>query len=578
MRKTIVRRLAPDTADHFPNVSPLMRRVYAARGVRDEGELEYQLTRLLRPELKGLSAAVELLADALTLNQRILIVGDFDADGATSTVLAIRCLKAFGCEQVDYLVPNRFEYGYGLTPEIVAVAAKREPHLIVTVDNGISSVAGVAAAKQCGIRVLVTDHHLPGNELPDADAIVNPNQPGCEFISKSAAGVGVVFYVMSALRTHLREKHWFHAQRPEPNLANFLDIVALGTVADVVPLDFNNRILVAQGLKRMRAGQACPGIQAILAVAGRNHQNISAVELGFVVGPRLNAAGRLDDMSLGIQCLLSDEDSTAKALAQELDDLNRERRSIEASMQREALDILNQMQNQTEQQLPSGLCFYQDDWHQGVIGILASRMKDRTHRPVIVFADADSGQLKGSGRSIAGVHLRDVLDCIAKEHPLMLSKFGGHAMAAGLSLAKVDLPNFCRAFEQVVTRYLGEQGLHATVATDGPLLPQEFQLALAEQLQNSGPWGQGFPEPCFDGEFVLLQQKLVGDKHLKMVLAIPGSEQAVMDAIAFNVDLEQWPNSHCLKVRVAYKLAVNEYRGRRSLQLLVDYFEPTDEG
>lgn len=573
MRKLIKRRHAEPNPSVFPNTAPLLQRLYAARGVTGEEQLRYELKRLLQPQLKGLEAALELLISALQQQQRILIIGDFDADGATSTALAVRCLKAMGHAPVQFLVPNRFEYGYGLTPEIVEVAAQLRPDLLVTVDNGISSFQGVARARALGIRVLVTDHHLPGAELPQADAIVNPNQPGCGFLSKSAAGVGVVFYVMSALRSRLREIGWFSAARPEPNLALFLDLVALGTVADVVPLDFNNRILVAQGLQRMRAGLACPGIKALLQVGGRDWQKLSTMDLGFVVGPRLNAAGRLDDMSLGIRCLLADHEGEALQLAQELDLLNRDRRAIEASMQKEALASLEVMTEELQGNLPSGICLYREDWHQGVIGILASRIKDRWHRPVIVFADDESGGLKGSGRSIAGLHLRDILDEVATTHPGLLHKFGGHAMAAGLSLERQHLALFTEAFARVVRRHLGDQGLEPVIDSDGELSAGEFNLDLALQLEQGGPWGQAFPEPIFDGEFHLVSQKLVGEKHLKMVLAPATAPDTLVDAIAFNVDLSLWPNSVCSRVVAAYKLSVNDFRGSRNLQLMVDYLE-----
>lgn len=574
MRKVIKRREAIVDPAVFPNTPLLLTRLYAARGVKSEEQLQYELKRLLSPVLKGLDAALELLVTALRLGQRIMVVGDFDADGATSTALAVRCLRAFGHSNVEFLVPNRFEYGYGLTPEIVEVAAQRAPDLIITVDNGIASVQGVARAHELGIRVLVTDHHLPGAVLPDADAIVNPNQPGCEFLSKSAAGVGVVFYVMTALRTRLRELGWFNEQRREPNLANFLDLVALGTVADVVPLDFNNRILISQGLQRMRAGCACPGIKAILTVAGREWQKLSATDLGFVVGPRLNAAGRLDDMSLGIRCLLTDSDAEAFALAQELDLLNRDRRAIEATMQKEAAASLEAMLASLQGELPCGLCLYREDWHQGVIGILASRIKDRWHRPVIVFADDDQGGLKGSGRSISGLHLRDILDEVATSRPGLLHKFGGHAMAAGLSLERGRLDEFSRAFAEVVTRHLGDRGLDPIIESDGELGVEDFCLALAQQLESAGPWGQAFPEPMFDGEFQVVSQKLVGTKHLKLVLTPAGQRDTLVDAIAFNVDVTAWPNPHCQRVLAAYKLSVNEFRGNRSIQLMVEYLEP----
>ncbi len=576
MQKIIKRRdvdsLAP-FAGAGSELPPILQRIYASRGVETEVDLKYDFTHLLKPEMKGLDEALTLLVFALENNQKILILGDFDADGATSTAFSVRCLKSLGHLNVEYLVPNRFEYGYGLTPEIVDVASELKPDLIVTVDNGISSIQGVEHAHSLGIKVLVTDHHLPGRELPKADAIVNPNQDGCNFSSKAAAGVGVIFYVMSALRARLRAGSWFSELRPEPNFAKFLDLVALGTVADVVPLDVNNRILVFQGLKRMRAGLACPGINAILQVAGKTLSQLQASDLGFAVGPRLNAAGRLDDMALGIRCLLADTDSEAMAIAQELDDLNKERRAIEGSMQVEALVALESMGDTLNGDLPNGVCLYRDDWHQGVIGILASRIKDKLHRPVIVFAESSEDEIKGSGRSIQGVHMRDVLDEIATSNPGLLSKFGGHAMAAGLSLEKNKRDVFTREFDRVVTQHVGEMGLQPIVETDGALGVQEFSMALADQLQQAGPWGQAFPEPTFDGEFWLESQKIVGEKHLKLVLAPIDDRQNPIDAIAFNVDVTQWPNHNCQKVRVVYKLSINEFRGRRTLQLMVDYLE-----
>ena len=552
---------------------PVLQRIYGARGVDNPSQLEYSLSKLHSPNLKGMSQATALLCDALQCQHAILIVGDFDADGATSTALAVRCLRAMGYLHVDFLVPNRFEYGYGLTPEIVDVAATRHPNLIITVDNGIASIEGVVRAHELGIKVLVTDHHLPGSELPEADAIVNPNQPGCEFLSKSAAGVGVVFYLMMSLRTCLREKQLF-TQNSEPNLAQFLDLVALGTVADVVPLDFNNRVFVAQGIKRMQAGVACEGIKALMMVAGRDIRTLKTSDLGFIVGPRLNAAGRLDDMSLGIQCLLTDDPAQAMAYAQELDGLNRDRRSIEASMQKEANTALADMFEHWQGELPQGLCLYQPTWHQGVIGILASRIKDKYHRPVIVFADDDAGALKGSGRSIAGVHLRDALDAVATRNPGLLSKFGGHAMAAGLSLAKEDLDAFRHAFSQVITELIGPRGLEPIIETDGELATSDLNWPFAASLEAEGPWGQAFPEPLFDGEFVVVQQRIVGQKHLKMVLAPKQDPAAIVDAIAFNIDLELWPNEACKTVHCAYKLSVNEFRGQKNCQLVLEHLEP----
>lgn len=572
--KSIIRRTVP-TAPAILD-QPILNRIFLARGVRAREELEYPLSNLINPRrLKGIEQALGLLMRAYEAGSRILIIGDFDADGATSTALAVRGLRALGFHQVDFLVPNRFEYGYGLTPEIVAVAQHYHPDLLITVDNGISSVAGVDAANALGIEVLITDHHLPGDNLPAAAAIVNPNQPGCEFPCKSLAGVGVIFYVLIALRTHMRDIGLFPAGA-QPNLADFLDLVALGTVADVVPLERNNRLLVAQGLNRMRTGHCCAGIKALLQVAGRNAENISAADLGFIIGPRLNAAGRLDDMSIGIQCLLTDNPAKALEYAQELDALNRERRVIEGGMQKESQILLEKLQLDSKGQIPQGLCLYHPQWHQGVIGILASRVKERYHRPVIIFAQSDAGELKGSGRSILGVHLRDALDEIAKQAPHLLNKFGGHAMAAGLSLAEDNLEEFKTLFDQVVCNKIGPEGVAASVLSDGELSPADFTLALADHLAASGPWGQAFAEPIFDGIFINHQQRLLNDKHLKMVVSPLAAPDLLLDAIAFNVDPQQWASSAAKKLRMAYKLNVNEFRGQRSLQLLVDYVEQVE--
>lgn len=571
-RESIVEALEFSTA-----VTPTLAAIYAARGIRNDDELAHELSRLNVPEkFKGLAQASALIADSIERDEHILVIGDFDADGATSSALAVLALRALGAVHVDFLVPNRFEYGYGLTPEIVAVAAQRNPDLIITVDNGISSIEGVDAANQRGIRVLITDHHLPGSVLPNAAAIVNPNQPECEFPSKCLAGVGVIFYVLSAVRNELRTRGWFARQnRIEPNLADYLDLVALGTVADVVSLDHNNRILVAQGLRRIRAGRCRPGITALLEVAKRTPARVVSSDLGFAVGPRLNAAGRLDDMSLGIQCLLTDDPLRAREIAQELDELNHDRRSIEMTMQREAMSALELLQLGDSNTLPWGLCLYRNDWHQGVIGIVAARIKDRYHRPAIAFADADDGNtIKGSARSINGLHIRDALDAVAAKHPGLLSKFGGHAMAAGLSLPRENFELFSRAFDEAVRELISEDDLISVLWSDGELRADQITLDVARALRDGGPWGQHFPEPLFDGEFLLLQQRLVGTKHLKMVIADPAMPQQVLDAIAFNIDTRQWPNTAAQKVRLAYRLDINEWRGQQSVQLLVEYLEP----
>ena len=565
-------RPLPEKLPDLGDLPPLLTRLYAARGVQSADELDKSLARLIPYQrLKGIDAAVDLLVDALAQRQRILYVGDFDADGATASCVGVLGLRMLGAFHVDYLVPNRFEYGYGLTPEIVAVALKRHPDLLVTVDNGISSVEGVAAAKAAGLKVLVTDHHLPGPELPAADAIVNPNQPGCDFPSKSLAGVGVIFYVLLALRARLRENGWFaRAGIREPNLGELLDLVALGSVADVVPLDANNRILVHQGLARTRAGRARPGLKAILEVAGRQASRITSTDLGFILGPRLNAAGRLDDMSLGIECLLCEDEALARDMAAQLDALNQDRKAIEQGMQREALA---QLKNLPIEDMPFGLCLFEPEWHQGVIGILASRLKERYHRPTIAFADAGDGLLKGSARSVPGFHIRDALDAVAARHPGLITKFGGHAMAAGLSLPVEHFGAFAAAFDAETRRQLCEEDLTGRLLSDGQLGIEEFHLELARALRLAGPWGQHFPEPLFHGVFQIVQQRLVGERHLKLVLKSEcGALQ--LDGIAFNIDREQWPNPTVRWAELAYKLDVNEYRGQESVQLMVAHIAP----
>lgn len=575
MNTTIHRRKA-NTLTSLENTElhPVLARVYGQRDIQSEKELERGLSHLLPfTQLKGIEHAAALLAQAVEQGQRILIVGDFDADGATSSALAVRALRLLGAKSVDYLVPNRFEYGYGLTPEIVAVAAQRQPDIIVTVDNGISSIEGVAEANSRDMAVLVTDHHLPGEQLPAAAAMVNPNQPGDEFPSKSLAGVGVIFYVMLALRAHLRASAWFTAQdMEEPNLASLLDLVALGTVADVVPLDHNNRILVAQGLARIRQGQCCPGISALISVAKRNQADLVATDLGFALGPRINAAGRLEDMSLGIECLLTDDPDHALQLARQLDSLNHERRQIETDMKAEAMAILDEMQLDEGSDLPTGLCLYEPHWHQGVVGILASRVKDHLHRPVIAFADAGEGIIKGSARSIPGLHIRDALDAVAAHHPDLLSKFGGHAMAAGLSLEAAQLERFRLAFDEEVRRCLSEEDLQKMILSDGQLGGDELSLPVAEALRAGGPWGQGFPEPLFDGVFDVVKRRIVGEHHLKLVLRPIGSEHT-LDGIAFNTVDNDWPLD-VSQVELAYRLDVNEYNGTRRAQLLIEHLSP----
>jgi len=562
----------------FPEtVPPLLQRIYHNRQIFDYSETEKTLNKLIPfHSLKGIEEATELLHAHLIRQSHIVVIGDFDADGATSTTVAVKCLRMLGASYVDFLVPDRFKFGYGLTPEIVDAANKKySPDLIVTVDNGISSIDGVKAALDAGIKVLVTDHHLAGNTLPDAHAIVNPNQPGDEFPSKNLAGVGVIFYVMLGLRNKLKESNWFEEKNiPLPNLGSVLDIVALGTVADVVPLDLNNRILVNQGLKRVRAGKACAGIKALIEVSGRNECALVATDFGFCLGPRLNAAGRLEDMAIGINCLLSDNLDEARSLASKLNALNHERKEIESQMQLDALNTLAKLEfNENENQLPMGMCLYDESWHQGVIGILASRIKDKLHRPVIIFAKGDSGEIKGSARSIPGIHIRDILDSVATKNPGLITKFGGHAMAAGLSISEALFHTFQSRFNEEVSLQIKPEHLEQVILSDGELKESELTISMAELLKNAEPWGQAFPEPVFDGEFYVTQRRVVGDKHLKLQLQ-PATSNIKVDAIAFNaIDPEDttMPYEIGSSVQAAYKLDVNEFRGNRSLQLIIDY-------
>lgn len=560
---------------HLPaSLHPLLRRLYALRGVKAEQELERSVKGMLPwQQLDGIDTAVGILQQALADHRRIMVVGDFDADGATSTALTVLALRSMGGSAVDYLVPNRFEDGYGLSPEVVEQAATRGAELILTVDNGISSHAGVDVAHAKGIQVLVTDHHLPGETLPAAEAIVNPNLRGCEFPSKSLAGVGVAFYLMLALRARLRDSGWFEQRAlTMPNLAELLDLVALGTVADVVPLDANNRILVYQGLNRIRAGKCRPGIRALLEVANRDARQLAANDLGFALGPRLNAAGRLDDMSIGVALLLSDDIAQARMLANDLDALNLTRREIEQGMQVEALQLCDQLERSSTA-LPYGLAMYHPEWHQGVVGILASRIKERFHRPVIAFAPAGEGILKGSGRSIAGLHMRDALERLDTLNPGLMMKFGGHAMAAGLSLEEAKFDEFRQRFGDLVGEWLDPAMLEGVIWSDGELALQELSLETAELLREGGPWGQAFPEPTFDGKFRILQQRLVGEKHLKLMVE-PLGGGPLLDGIAFNVDTTLWPDSSVREVELAYKLDVNEFRGNRNVQLLIQHLWP----
>lgn len=560
--RIVCRPFDPEAAERLraAGLHAVLARVFAARGIAHSRQVECTLGGLLPAGgLHNCDAMAAFLADAIAADKRLLIVADYDADGATACAVGMRALAAFGA-RVEYLVPNRFEYGYGLTPEIVRQAATRKPDVLITVDNGIASVEGVEQANELGMQVLVTDHHLPGPELPRAACIVNPNQPGCGFPSKHLAGVGVMFYVMMALRAELRRRGAF-AARPEPNLAELLDLVALGTVADVVRLDDNNRILVDQGLRRIRAGRACPGIEALLRVAGRQPTRASAYDLGFVAGPRLNAAGRLTDMSVGIECLLAPDARTAMRLASRLDELNRERREIEADMQEAALARLEAF----EAAESFSLSLYDDNWHQGVIGILAGRLRERFHRPAIVFAPGADGEAKGSGRSIRGLHLRDALDLVSKRHPGLILRFGGHAAAAGLSIRRSDIERFREAFEQTVAELLTPADLERVIETDGELAPDELTMSLAEALENQ-VWGQGFAAPSFQGRFEVAGQRVVGGNHLKLQLR---HGPQVVEAMRFG-DPAPLPD----RIEAVYRPQVNEFNGARILQLVLEHCQP----
>ncbi|HCE5181594.1 TPA: single-stranded-DNA-specific exonuclease RecJ [Vibrio parahaemolyticus] len=574
----IQRRPEPDLSLLPDSIPPILKRIYINRGITDIAQLETSARGLHSyQKLGGIEQAVELLFQAIQEQKRIIVVGDFDADGATSSALSVLALRMLGSNNVDYLVPNRFEDGYGLSPEVVDQALELGAEMIMTVDNGVSSIEGVRYAKENGITVLVTDHHLPGQVLPEVDAMVNPNLDSCAFPSKALAGVGVAFYLMMALCVHMRKHNWFAQQgMQEPKLMELIDLVALGTVADVVPLDENNRILVHQGLQRIRAGKARPGIQALIEVAKRDARRLVASDFGFALGPRINAAGRLDDMSFGVELLMCNNIHAARRMASELDGLNQTRKEIEEGMKQEAMAFCERLQFGENSELPYGLSLFQRDWHQGVIGILASRIKEKFHRPVIAFADGGEGTIKGSCRSIPGLHMRDALDFIDTQNPGLIIKFGGHAMAAGLTIKEQDFERFSRLFDEVVKKELDKAALKGVILTDGELKPEEFSMHIAEQLRAGGPFGQAFPEPIFDGEFKVLHQKLVGEKHLKLMLEplYKGHPTNVMiDGIAFNVNLRRWPDASVKTVRLAYKLDVNEFRGNQSLQLMIDHIE-----
>lgn len=568
MTSRAIRRREAASADLSGELHPLLRRLYSARGISSASELTLTLDQLIPiSQLGGISEAVDLLCRHFVRGSHIVVVGDFDADGATSTALVVRQLLRLGFAKVGFIVPNRFEYGYGLTPEIVRLAAQQGPQLIVTVDNGIASHAGVVEAQSLGIETLVTDHHLPAATLPAAAAIVNPNAPGDAFPSKALAGVGVAFYLMAALTREMQAR----GLNPKPpSVADLLDLVALGTVADLVPLDRNNRVLVHQGLRRIRAGRCVPGIRALLESSGRSASSVVATDLGFQIGPRLNAAGRLDDMSVGIQCLLTDDESTARMLAGRLAQLNHDRKELELQMQQEAMLVVADLRDDAS--LPLGLCLFDETWHQGVVGLVASRVKERVHRPVIALARADEKSLKGSARSVPNVHIRDVLDAVASRHPGLIDKFGGHAMAAGLTLPAARLAEFQQAFDEEVSRWMTHDDTTGIVHSDGELSRDELTLDVAHLLRESGPWGQAFPEPLFDGEFVVRAVRVLGERHLKMEVL---RDDQLCDAIAFrhfdHADSPQVEPGQ--RVRLAYRLDVNQYNGTERLQLVVEYLE-----
>ncbi|ACS97540.1 ssDNA exonuclease RecJ [Aggregatibacter aphrophilus NJ8700] len=570
MQKQILRREVP--AGNKLCDDPLLDRLYRSRHIKNACQLDRTLAAIHNPNLmSGLDDAVALLLEAYEKQQKIVIVGDFDADGATSTALAVLALRQLGFVNVAYLVPNRFEQGYGLSVAVAQEALALDVELLITVDNGVSSHEGVAFLKERGVNVIVTDHHLPPESLPSADAIINPNLAHCGFPSKNLAGVGVAFYLMLALRAKFRELGMFDAKN-QPNFTELLDLVALGTVSDVVPLDQNNRILVYQGLARIKAQRCRFGIRALAEVAKRDLAGFSASDLGFSIAPRLNAAGRLDNMSVGVELLLAEDMENARALALELDSLNQARKEIEQGMKLEALKICQNL-TALENQLPHSIVLYQADWHQGVLGIVASRIKDQFHRPVIAFAQEQDGILKGSARSIPGLHIRDALERVYSQHPDLILKFGGHAMAAGLSINENYFADFQRIFNETVSELLAQEQLQGSIWTDGELSVNELNLNTAERLKSAGPWGQAFPEPLFDGEFKILQQRLVGEKHLKMMVESKLGGP-LMDAIAFNVDTRYYPDLSIKTAKLVYKLDINEFRGNRDIQLLIDYIEP----
>ncbi len=573
INKKIINRVVPDGINLPDSIHPVLKRIYASRNIKSGEDLDYSLGSLISyEELGGIDDAVILLQEMITQKKRILIVADFDADGATSCALAIRGLTAMGAEDVIYVVPNRFEHGYGLSPKIVDVALDHDPDLIVTVDNGISSISGVEHAKKNGIKVLITDHHLPGDKLPRADVIVNPQLKENKFPSKNLAGVGVIFYILLALRAKLKTENWFDEKNIKyPNLANLLDLVALGTISDLVPLDKNNRTMVAHGLKLMRQNKSKAGILAILNQSGRQLSTLTSGDLSFAIAPRLNAAGRLTDMSLGIECLLTDDKENATEMAKKLNQINIERRQIQDNMEEQAFTEFEKSFQDTSKKIPHGICIYNQNWHQGVVGIIAAKIKEKFNRPVVVFAQECQGILKGSARSITELHIKDVFDEIARLYPELILTFGGHAMAAGLTIEESQFDRFSDAFNKVVDRYISSDSLEDQCLTDGELSGDDFSLPLALAIQNSGPWGQSFPEPIFVGQFKILDKRVVGKSHLK--LKLQSRNNNTLDAIAFNMTDDDWP-AKLEQITSTYRLGINNYRGHSKIQLFIEHIEP----
>ncbi|WP_294910087.1 single-stranded-DNA-specific exonuclease RecJ [uncultured Gilliamella sp.] len=575
MKNKLTHRQLPEALPELsPDIPLLLQRVYALRGITSMQELDYTTRNLCNYDnLDGTQTAVEIVYSAMQNNKRIMIVGDFDTDGATSTALTVKALKKMGCQHVDYIIPNRFDDGYGLSISVIKRALLKKADLIITVDNGVSAIEAVEFAKQSNLTVIITDHHLCPEQLPAADAIINPNLPNCSFPSKHLAGVGVAFYFMSALRAKLRQENWFRTHNLEEyNLASLLDLVALGTIADVVKLDHNNRILVHQGINRIRSGYCCAGIKALLHIARKDPVSFTSTDLAYYIAPRLNAAGRMDNMSLSVELLLCDDYDSALKQASDLDMLNNDRKLIEQTMYKEALSYIQGLEQQ-QSSFPNLLVVYHPEWHQGIIGILSARLKDKHYRPVICFASTEEGILKGSGRSIAGIHLRDLLDELDQNHPDLLVSFGGHAMAVGLSIRENDLERFRKHFETLIDKRLNANTLEQIIETDGEIDSQDFNYAMAKQLKESGPWGEGFTEPTFDGDFIVHQQRLFAEKHLRLVLE-PKNGGPIIEGVCFNVNLTQWPDNTIKNVKIVYQLDVDDFRGNQTAKLMIRHIWP----